>query len=157
MNQGTQERAPQGASEHRQVSLPQSKLIPSIIQPTGRIQPLGSGLNGSSVLLSETKRPANRHQPGYSGLFRDKQTKYFCAHAVIPKNRRRQENTKPAPSVSVFFASFAVIQFGWFGFARFRSVCEQGWGSPSCIAFTYSKPIFSTVLTCTRLFSRILT
>ena len=77
MYQGTQKRAPQGASEYRQVSLPQSKLIPSIIQPTGRMLPLGSGLNGSFDILSETKWPANQGQPGYSGLFRDKNKNIF--------------------------------------------------------------------------------
>jgi hypothetical protein len=86
--QGTQKRASQGASEYRQVSLPQSKLIPSIIQPTGRLQPLGSALNGHYVVSSETKRPADPDQPGYSGLFRDKKQNIFSS-GPSEKNRVR--------------------------------------------------------------------
>jgi hypothetical protein len=82
--QGTQKRAPQGASESRQITLPQSKPITSVVQPAGQIHPLRTEANGKHLSLSENKWPANRDKPGYSGLLRDKGTKYVFRGLDFP-------------------------------------------------------------------------
>jgi hypothetical protein len=57
---------------------------------------------------------------------------------------------EPVPSASVFFASFAVIQFGRLGFARFCSVCEVGRGFLPRVSL-------HSFFNCTHVYSAILT
>src|ERR1700728_1655738 len=106
VNQGTQKKASQGASEYRQISLSQSKPIFSVVQTAGEIHSPRNELNAEHPGLIETKPAIKRTQPGYSGLFRDKEQNDFFHAGVPPKILANVKEPDPG---SLSLCAFCVL------------------------------------------------